>query len=88
MSTNRTALQALKSHPWVEFVDDERAIGNSLIVALHYGRSRPGNPGEHVIGADTEAEALQEVRDSVPCRCEECLEKAVLPPDRGVRAGG
>ena len=88
MSTNRTALQALKSHPWVEFVDDERAIGNSLIVALHYGRPRPGNPGEHVIGADTEAEALQEVRDSVPCRCEECLEKAVLPPDRGVRAGG
>lgn len=82
MSMNRTALQALKSHPWVEIVHDEKPAENSLLVVeLHYGRSRPGHPGRHVFGAASEAEALRKVRDSVPCRCEECQEKAVLPPE-------
>ena len=57
----------------VEHWDDERSIGNSLIVTL-----KPGwywldeGPGCHVRGFDTVAEAKSELRDTVPCLCQEC----------------
>jgi hypothetical protein len=57
----------------VEHWDDERALGNSLIVSL-----KPGwywlaeGEGVHVRGFDTIAEAKSDLRDTAPCCCPEC----------------
>lgn len=61
---------AKQRHKRIEFWDDERSIGNSLIVSLHYGWCF--SPGEHVEGFDTVNQAMKAVRDSKPCNCEEC----------------
>lgn len=58
-------------HSRIETVDDERAIGNSLIVTLKRGW-RFEDMGEHVRGYDTKREAMQEVRTARPCTCSEC----------------
>jgi hypothetical protein len=56
----------------VMFWDDERSIGNSLIITLDYGFRFP-KAECHVIGVDTIKEALAELRESEVCRCDECL---------------
>lgn len=55
----------------VQFWDDERAIGNNLIVTLNYGW-RFGETGEHVRGFDSEKEARQAVKSAAVCNCSEC----------------
>ena len=56
------------------FWDDERGLGNSLIVTLIYGKQFSTDIGtsEHVRGFDTVKEALQAVRESVDCDCDIC----------------
>jgi hypothetical protein len=56
----------------VEHWDDERHIGNSLIVTLKDGW-RFTFDGEHVRGFDTVKEANCDVRRAVPCRCKQCV---------------
>ncbi len=58
-------------HAKIEHWDDERELGNSLIVTLRKGW-RFDSDGEHVRGFDTKAEAMQEVRQVKPCCCREC----------------
>jgi hypothetical protein len=58
-------------HAKVEHWDDERSIGNSLIVTLKNGW-RFDDIGEHVRGFDTKAEAMKEVRAAKKCTCKEC----------------
>ena len=53
-------------HTKIESWDDERNIGNSLIVTLTPGW-RFGEESEHVRGFDTKKEAIKEVRESVVC---------------------
>ena len=57
----------------IMFWDDERDIGNSLIVTLNYGYRFAADDG-HVRGFDTIKEAKQAVREAVHCDCEECRE--------------
>lgn len=57
--------------------DDERVIGNSLIVTLKPGFAFDGANGpdpEHVRGFDTVREAREAVREASPCACERCLD--------------
>jgi hypothetical protein len=58
-------------HKKIEFWDDERNIGNSLIVTLTKGW-RFEERGEHVRGFDTKREAMAEVRAAKRCDCEQC----------------
>jgi hypothetical protein len=62
------------THKRVQFWDDERGIGNSLIVTLHSGWKFPTDPmnPSHVEGFDTVKEAKQAVRASLPCNCADC----------------
>jgi len=59
----------------VEHWDDERAIGNGVIVTLHYGWSFEHMNHEGVRGFDTVREALSASAQKrlYPCRCAECL---------------
>ncbi len=59
-------------HARIEHWDDEREIGNSLIVTLKRGW-RFGEEGEHVRGFDSKREALMEVRAAEPCYCSDCV---------------
>jgi len=67
-------------HKKIQFWDDERKYGNSLIVTLHYGwafgDNENPNGGEHVRGFDTVKEAMAEVRAAEPCHCRTCRERA------------
>lgn len=58
-------------HAKIEFWDDERAIGNSLIVTLNRGW-RFDDVGEHVCGFDTKREAMRAVRAAERCDCAYC----------------
>jgi hypothetical protein len=58
-------------HKKVEHWDDERPIGNSLIVTLARGW-RFEERGEHVRGFDTQREAMAGVRGATKCDCEKC----------------
>ncbi len=62
-------------HKRIEHWDDERSMGNSLIVTLQRGWKFSGDifQAEHVKGFDTQAEAMREVRGSLPCDCASCL---------------
>jgi hypothetical protein len=55
-------MHKLKSHPRVEYVDDERAIGNSIIVTLRAHWTFTPGEDNRVGGADTIKEALLMVR--------------------------
>lgn len=59
-------------HKKVEHWDDERSIGNSLIVTLKKGW-RFFEDGEHVRGFDTKRDAMADVRAAIKCQCEECV---------------
>lgn len=58
-------------HNDIEHWDDERSIGNSLIVTLKKGL-RFDDRGEHVRGFDTVKEAMSAVRAAQPCDCKNC----------------
>lgn len=54
--------------------DDERDLGNSLIVTLNRGWQFSTDPRmpEHVRGFDSVREARETVRNTVPCDCRDC----------------
>lgn len=62
------SMTALRQHRRSEIVEDERTIGNSLIVSFRAGWCRE-DQGEHVFGEDTVSAALAAVR---PCRRADC----------------
>ena len=57
--------------------DDERDLGNSLIVTLANGWAFDPHPDEriaqHVDGFDTVKDAMRAVRNAPACRCQRCL---------------
>ena len=57
--------------------DDERSIGNSLIVSLAYGWRFDDGYSMHVKGFDTVKEATEATRQKYlkRCDCEECTEE-------------
>lgn len=56
MTMSRT-LEAIRKLPWVNYVDDERVYGNSIIVTLKDGYEFAEHPGCGVQGFDTVADA-------------------------------
>lgn len=62
----------------IQFFDDERAIGNSIIVTLVCGWKFPGIDAEHVRGFDHRSEALAAVKRAERCSCDECRRHAKL----------
>ena len=64
------------------FVDDEREIGNYIIVTLNYGWRFPDGEysAEHVRGFDTVQEARDYVHKAEPCHCKECKAKLEEKP--------
>lgn len=54
----------------IEFWDDERSIGNSLIITLKDGWAF--RPAEHVEGFDTVRDAVAGMKSTVRCSCPEC----------------
>jgi hypothetical protein len=64
-------MKTKQRHSRIETWDDERSLGNSLIVALKPGW-RFEEIGEHVRGFDSVSEAMNEVRSSKPCDCSVC----------------
>lgn len=73
-------IAAQKRGPKVWFWDDERGIGNSLIVTLSPGWAFydnvptpvPGSDACHVEGFDTVKEAMKAVVKAAPCFCDRC----------------
>lgn len=62
----------------IQFWDDERGLGNSLIVTLEHGWHWAGidpYPGMHVAGFDTVSEVITELRATASCNCRECVEE-------------
>jgi len=60
-------------HTKVEHWDDERSIGNSLIVTLKRGWAFDPKEREHVRGFDTRREAMADIRKAQRCDCGECV---------------
>ena len=54
---------------WVECIDDERAIGNGVIVTLIYGWSFSDVQHQGVMSFHSLSEAREAVRKSNICRC-------------------
>ena len=67
-------------HKFIEAWDDERPIGNSLIVSLKPGRAFVPNAAaqfaEHVRGFDSVRDAMKHVLAAKTCRCEDCARQA------------
>ena len=61
-----------KRDPRIEHWDDERKIGNSLIVTLRNGWAFDPREREHVRGFDNAREANAAVKRAEVCRCPEC----------------
>jgi hypothetical protein len=61
----------------VEFWDDERSLGNGIIVTLNYGFSFEPNGHEGVRGFDTitEAKIATRLKNVYPCDCQQCQTK-------------
>ncbi len=59
-------LDRLRRHPRVEIVDDEREIGNGVIVTLKQGWTFDWTQDNRVAGEDTPREALALVRTAQP----------------------
>ena len=65
-----------KFHSRVMHWDDERNIGNYILITLDHGWRTEGtdiNPN-HTICAYTIKEGVEYVRDAVSCNCKECKE--------------
>ncbi len=56
----------------VMFWDDERSLGNALIIILNDGWRFTMGDAPHVIGVDTVSGALEALRSTVECCCEGC----------------
>ena len=52
--------------------DDERDMGNSLIITLEKGFCF-GCSGEHVYGFDTVREAITGIKGAISCKCSTCV---------------
>ena len=63
-----------KRHKRILHWDDERDEGNGYLVSLEPGWKFDNDPltPTHVMGFDTVAEAMTDVRSSLPCDCEGC----------------
>ena len=63
-------------HPRVMHWDDERDIGNSLIITTARGWAFQASPDEnvalHVKGFDTTKEAQSSLKKLQPCQCARC----------------
>ena len=59
-----TSLVTLRKNPRVEIVDDERAIGNGVIVTLKQGWTFDEAQDNRVAGEETIAEAAKLVRSA------------------------
>lgn len=74
-------LDKLRKHKKVMAIDDERDIGNSIIVTLNkgwrfdYDSSLYDTEKKacHVLGFDKIGETVEEVKSALPCECEECV---------------
>lgn len=68
-------MQQKQRHKNILHWDDERSLGNSLIVSLIPGKqfSADVGAGEHVRGFDTVNEAMADVRSAVDCTCQACI---------------
>ena len=53
---SKTLQDLLKTRPWIQFIDDERHYGHSIIVTLRRGWEFADDPGCGVAGFDTVAE--------------------------------
>jgi len=55
-------------------LDDERSIGNEVIVTLNYGWRFDSDPlvPTHVMGFDTITEAKRAAKYAIKCSCQEC----------------
>jgi hypothetical protein len=60
------SLEKLRKHPRVEIVDDERGIGNGVIVTLKKGWTFDPAFDNRVRGEDTIREMLESVRMASP----------------------
>mgnify|MGYP001149754667 CR=1 FL=1 len=56
----------------VQYWDDERNSDNGIIVTLKYGYSFEYKCHEGVRGFDNEKDAINAVKESWVCECEEC----------------
>lgn len=59
-----TIQKLIASRPWIAFVDDERDIGNSIIVTLAEGWNFADGEREGVRGFDTLAEVKRDTMRS------------------------
>lgn len=57
-----TGIDRLRANPRVEYVDDERSMGNGIIITMKQGWSFDPWQDNRVIGADTVREAQEVVR--------------------------
>lgn len=64
MTLGFKTLDAIRALPHVAFVDDERAIGNAIIVTLKPGYEYRAEPGCGVRGFDTVRETVAGCRAS------------------------
>lgn len=60
--TSKTITNILANRPWVRYIDDERAEGNSIIVTLANEYDFADNPGCGVQGFDTVREVEMNTR--------------------------
>jgi len=70
--TDAGALKLLKADKRIDIIDDERSMGNSLIVNLKDGW-RFNDEGEHIFGEDSAVEALESMKRVTACGCGDCL---------------
>ena len=60
-------------HDRIAYWDDERSEGNGLIVSLKYGwQFADLGTGGHTDGFENVRQAVREIKQMVPCNCEEC----------------
>lgn len=64
-----------KYHDRIMFWDDERDIGNSLLITLNDGWRFTHGDAMHVIGVDNVQGALTALRGTVACDCDGCCKK-------------
>lgn len=57
----------------IEFWDDEREEGNSLIVTLKDGFTYHYESGNHAAGFDTIREAIDALKRVEECKCQQCV---------------
>lgn len=60
---------------YIQYFDDERKIGNGVIVTLHYGWSFEAKEHSGVKGFDTVSKAIEasKRKNIFPCNCRLCL---------------